>query len=105
MPLHCVSRGQGAGRPVHPNILISTTEYADCNRVRRPVGPVVAALFRGVQEGIRRVQAFRAVSQQRVRLPITLPMLRAIRATLDASEEPDRELVWAVAALAFNGFF
>ena len=34
-----------------------------------------------------------------------LPMLKAIRAMLDASVEPDRELVWAVVALAFFGFF
>ena len=62
-------------------------------------------LLRRVQAGIRRVNASRGPHRKRIRLPITLTTLRAIHSALNISAEPDRVLVWAVASLAFFGFF
>ena len=62
-------------------------------------------ILRRVQAGITRTRAFSPARPQRTRLPITVAMLRAIRSSLDASSDRERELVWAVAALAFFGFF
>ena len=42
---------------------------------------------------------------RRIRLPVILTMLRAIHSSLNGSAEEDRELIWAVASLAFFGFF
>ena len=43
--------------------------------------------------------------QQWLRLPITLTVLRSIRDWLDVSTQLERELMWAVASMAFFGFF
>ena len=48
------------------------------------------------------------LSQQvapRVRLPITAPLLARMQVTLQQSSHPERVLIWAVACLAFFGFF
>ena len=62
-------------------------------------------VLKRVQAGIKRAHAEQGGCRSRIRLPITVSMLRAIREHLSAAEDGDRELVWAVAALAFFGFF
>ena len=62
-------------------------------------------VLRRVQAGIKRLRAAELPHRQRIRLPITLPVLRSIREQLDVSRARDRELTWAVASLAFFGFF
>ena len=63
------------------------------------------AILKRVQAGIRRAQASSASNDKRIRLPITTSMLRSVRAKLEATQEAEKELVWAVATLAFFGFF
>ena len=58
-----------------------------------------------VQAGIKRRRAQEQPNQRRVRLPLTVTMLEQIRSALNASFDQDRELVWAVASVAFFGFF
>ena len=41
----------------------------------------------------------------RVRLPITPVILEQIRATLAASRDPEKHVIWAIASSAFFGFF
>ena len=61
-------------------------------------------ILKRVQDGIRRVRAQQG-SPQRLRLPITTDILAKIQLHLLASTSPDRQMMWAVAALAFFGFF
>ena len=63
------------------------------------------AVLRRVQAGINQVRVYSSTHQRCVRLPITVAMLGAIRAVLDAASDQERELVWAVVSLAFFGFF
>ena len=44
-------------------------------------------------------------SPPRVRLPITGPILTQIHGALQQSSHPDRTLIWAIASVAFFGFF
>ena len=58
-----------------------------------------------VQAGIGRLRATERPRQQWLRLPITLTVLRSIRDQLDYPTQTERELVWAVASMAFFRFF
>ena len=62
-------------------------------------------LLKRVQAGIKRVGASKGQHKGRVRLPITIPILRKIRLELNSSSDPNRALTWAVASVAFFGFF
>ena len=62
-------------------------------------------VLKRIHAGIQRTLAAGSAHPRRVRLPVTVPMLRAIRSTLDTASDPERELIWAVASLAFFGFF
>ena len=44
-------------------------------------------------------------SKSPIRLPVTLSVLEKIRQQLVASQHPHRQLMWAISALAFFGFF
>ena len=57
-----------------------------------------------VQAGIRRAQLNKAVPS-RVRLPVTASLLEQIRVALDDSTYLHKMVVWAVACVAFFGFF
>ena len=57
-----------------------------------------------VQAGIRRAQMLKR-SQPRVRLPITITILRQLKAALDQAANPNRVVLWAIACTAFFGFF
>ncbi len=61
-------------------------------------------ILKRVQAGIRRVRMLKG-SAAKIRLPITAPILHRIRDTLDASACPHKVALWAVAAVAFFGFF
>ena len=62
-------------------------------------------ILRTVQAGIKWLRATKLPRRQRLRLPIMLPVLRLTRDGLDALTQPERELMWAVASMAFFGFF
>ena len=61
-------------------------------------------LLKRVQAGISRIRMLRG-SQSRVRLPITAQILAQIRTVLDSSAHPHKVVLWAIAAMAFFGFF
>ena len=61
-------------------------------------------ILKRVQAGINRAR--RSDNQPReVRLPITLHLLRQIKAALDSSQNPEMVPLWAVCCTAFFGFF
>ena len=62
-------------------------------------------LLKRIQAGIIRVHLQKGQAKQRVRLPITPPILCQIKTHLMASKNPNRMLLWAVATSAFFGFF
>ena len=57
-----------------------------------------------VLAGISRARLSRSATP-RVRLPITGPIMTRLYGSLMASSRTDRQLIWAVASLAFFGFF
>lgn len=61
-------------------------------------------VLRRVQAGIARLRMLKG-SPPRVRLPITTHIMSRIHQALDRSSDPDKSLLWAVAATAFFGFF
>ena len=61
-------------------------------------------VLKRVQAGIRRARLEKGPVTL-VRLPITVPILRRIREALDGSSHPHRKVLWAIAAVAFFGFF
>ena len=61
-------------------------------------------ILKRVQAGIQRAR-LRQGPNKRIRLPITVQLLKQIREVLMASGNPEKVLIWAVAALAFFGFF
>ena len=58
-----------------------------------------------VLAGISRARLSRGQPPQQIRLPITITILARIHQSLMSSSHPDRILVWAIASLAFFGFF
>ena len=59
------------------------------------------------KEGLGRDQRFLAMEhphQQQLRLSITMSVLKSIRHWLDSLMQLERELMWAVASMAFTGF-
>ena len=61
-------------------------------------------VLKRVQDGIRRIKAQQGPPRQ-LRLPITTDVLAKIQLHLRASASPEHLMLWAVAALAFFGFF
>ena len=61
-------------------------------------------LLKRVQAGIRRVRMEKG-TKSKIRLPITLSVLVKIHQQLITSKHPHRQLLWAISALAFFGFF
>ena len=61
-------------------------------------------ILKRVQAGIRRARLNKANPPQ-VRLPITANVLDKIRSSLDQSSNPHKVLLWAIACMAFFGFF
>ena len=61
-------------------------------------------ILRRVQAGISRMRVLKG-SPPRIRLPITIQIMQAIQQSLVTSQNPDRVVLWAVAASAFFGFF
>ena len=61
-------------------------------------------ILKRVQAGIRRVRMERG-TQPRIRLPITLEVLRRVHHDLTSSHHPHQQLLWAISALAFFGFY
>ena len=61
-------------------------------------------ILKRVQARIAQLRMLKG-SPPRVRLPITAHILARIQQVLATSSEPDKFLVWAVAAMAFFGFF
>ena len=58
-------------------------------------------IMKRVQAGVRLQKG----AQKRVRLPITIKILRAIHTHLPTSSGPDSKVFWAIATSAFFGFF
>ena len=61
-------------------------------------------MLKRIQAGIRRVRMEKG-SKSRIRLPITLTVLGKIHQQLITTQHPHRQLLWAISALAFFGFF
>ncbi|XP_064402396.1 uncharacterized protein LOC135348148 [Halichondria panicea] len=61
-------------------------------------------ILKWAQAGISRLRLLKG-TKSRVRLPITIHILRAVQAHLHTASFPDREVFWAIAATAFFGFF
>ena len=61
-------------------------------------------ILKRVQAGISRLRMSRG-SPPRIRLPVTAQILSQIRQTLAAATSQDRLAIWAIAAVAFFGFF
>ena len=63
-------------------------------------------LLKRIQAGISRTRLQRGnTTPKRIRLPITIHTLERIREALFTSDEPNRVVLWAVASVAFFGFF
>ena len=62
-------------------------------------------MLKRVLDGIRRTRVAQGRSTPRIRLPITIAVLRQIRRVIDRAPEPDSHALWAVATVAFFGFF
>ena len=61
-------------------------------------------ILKRVQAGISRMRMLKG-SPPRIRLPITAHILGRIKSSLDASSNPDKTVLWAIATSAFFGFF
>lgn len=62
-------------------------------------------LLKRVQAGISRIRLQEGSSARRVRLPITLPVLKKVQDYLRATPNPETVVIWAIACSAFFGFF
>ena len=62
-------------------------------------------LLRRVQVGISRIRLQSGKQMVKVRLPVIVHILQRIHDTWMNSSNPDRVMLWAVAAAAFFGFF
>ena len=62
-------------------------------------------VLKRVLDGIRRTRVAQGRSTPRIRLPITIAVLRQIRGVIDRAPDPDSHVFWAVATVAFFGFF
>ena len=64
-------------------------------------------VLKRVLDGIRRARATQNSGTPRIRMPITVTVLRQIRTEINRSPEaePDRLAFWAIATVAFFGFF
>lgn len=61
-------------------------------------------ILKRVQAGISRMRMLKG-SPPRIRLPITAHILGRIKSSLDASSNPDKTVLWAIATSAFFVFF
>ena len=64
-------------------------------------------VLKRVLDGIRRARSTQNSGTPRIRMPITVTVLRQIRTEINRSPEaePDRLAFWAIATVAFFGFF
>jgi hypothetical protein len=62
-------------------------------------------ILRRVQAGISRARLATGNTSAKTRLPITPPILRQIKQSLEASAHQDRVIMWAVCCTAFFGCF
>lgn len=62
-------------------------------------------ILQRIQAGIQRVRSSKDTPSNRVRLPITPPILDKLRTHWDTTENPAKLTLWAVATLCFAGFF
>ena len=62
-------------------------------------------VLKRVLDGIRRTRVAQGRSTPRIRLPITIAVLRQIRGVIDRAPDPNNHAFWAVATVAFFGFF
>ncbi len=62
-------------------------------------------LLKRVQAGISRIRQQSGGKSSRVRLPITTRVLERLYGTWVGSANPDKTMLWTVAAMAFFGFF
>eukprot|EP00731_Ephydatia_muelleri_P029971 Em0021g494a len=62
-------------------------------------------MLKRVLDGIRRTRVAQGLSTPRIRLPITIAVLRQIRGVIDRAPDPNSHAFWAVATVAFFGFF
>lgn len=62
-------------------------------------------VLKRVLAGISRARLSGGQPPQHIRLPITITILSRLHEAIMASSHPDRVLIWAVASLAFFGFF
>jgi hypothetical protein len=61
-------------------------------------------ILKRVQAGIRRARMLRS-SPPRIRLPITIGILKRMNQHLSASRRTDRQVLWTISTTAFFGFF
>ena len=61
-------------------------------------------ILKRVQAGIRRARMLRS-SPPRIRLPITIGILKRMNQHLSASGRTDRQVLWTISTTAFFGFF
>ena len=61
-------------------------------------------ILKRVQIGIARVRLQKR-TPHKIRLPITTPLLRCIKHSLDSSGHPNKLMLWAVSCTAFFSFF
>ena len=97
----------GQARPSPPDrqvLPFNTTQHADFSRPTGPEGPIISPYSQKGQAGISRARVFRG-SPPRICLPITDHILEVTHHSLATSASPEKLVLWALAALAFFGFF
>ena len=62
-------------------------------------------VLKRVLDGIRKTRVAQGRSIPRIRLPITIAVLRQIRGVINRAPEPDSHAFWAVATVVFFVFF
>ena len=62
-------------------------------------------LLKRVQAGISRIRLQDGSAQTHVRLPITMQVLEKVQRHLQSTTNPENLVVWAIACVAFFGFF
>ena len=82
----------------------SSAQHADLTQLPDPCDQSSMPMSKRIQVGIRRVRMEKG-SKSRIRLPITLTVLGKIHQQLITTQHPHRQLLWAISALAFFGFF
>ena len=91
----------GRRRPSTPNreVLLSSGE-----KHANPAGSTGTVFSATAQEGPSRYQSGKGIAA-RIRLPITAQILSGIHGVLHCSANPEKVALWAIASVAFFGFF